>query len=653
MIPAPSTITEIDELPGDEYEFGIGDPRWVMRNNAELYSDVTTAIIREYSTNAYDANVMAGHSDPIQVTLPSVMGDHFFVVTDTGVGMNREIFKEVYTQFGISDKRELKDTNGLMGYGSKSGVAYTDQFTVVSVRDGVKSEAVVRRRPDWSIVLKVVREYRTDEPNGTTITIPVHNVEEFNHKAAEYYKYWLPGRVLVNGKEPGHHVGEKVADNLYYSKDWNTSYVVMGNVPYRINNPAALFYNSKMSSMNFVAYVDDIKTIDGAQPVEFTPSREDLKYSERTKATLQEIIHSFERDIVATAKSDIAKATTHAEAYEAWAKWTGSLGRAMFDDLEFKGDKFRPDFNVAAFMYRVSSYRGSSYRVSEWNVESMPTTMVVTEFDVSMSSTVKTRAKEYAKLKGWGSPTYVLFTSWKGDDIKSPWITREKFVTWSDLKAALPKKPKVVNPYSNNPNAGRVSGSWDYYTIKGKEIEQPLPKNAGKVYHISTYQNKSFSVSTVLSYLNDKDAVVLIVPANRLPKLLRENPSVESFTAYARSKVVKDGPSLLSKEGKQVLSLSSDVRRWLNGMDLTRVNDPELHRLAGLIKDENTLLKDYQRNHNLARACKMWYDVKEYQSKTVNNYVFDTYPLLRSHSYYSVHEHLYLYMNAVHAAESE
>lgn len=649
MIPAPTTIETFDDLPGEEIEFGIGDPRWVMRNNAELYSDISTAIIREYSTNAYDANVMAGHRDPIEVTLPSVFGDKYFIVKDTGVGMNKQIFKEIYTQFGISDKRDLKDANGLMGYGSKSGVAYTNQFSVTSVRDGIRTEGVVIRKDDWSIVLKVVREVVTDEPNGTVIKIPVHNVEEFNHKAMEFYKFWLPGRVLVNGAPIEHSVGKKIADNLYYSANWNTSYVVMANVPYRINNPAALFYNSKLNAMNFVAYVDDLTTVDGAQPVEFTPSREDLKYTQRTKDTLQAIIHQFEKDLIAKAKAEIAKATTHAEAWAAWHEWTTALGSQLFDRLEFKGDKFTPDFSVSGHRYEINGYRGSAYAISKWHVESMPRTLMVTEFGITMSSNAKRQAREYAKLQGWDIK-YVVFTPKAESDIDCPWISRDQFVTWDDLKAALPKQPRKAVVNSNNPNAGRVTGSWDYHTRDESKYEQPLPAT-GDVYWISVHRNKSIGVRTVLQYLNDATSVVLVVPANRLPKLLRENPKVKNFEDYAKSKIVKDGASLLSQEAKDVLTLSRDTRSWLNALDMTQVDDPELHRLRNLIKDESALLKSYRHNDALAKSVGLWYHVTEYKP-TVNGYLYETYPLMTQFSYYRFDKDIYVYLNAKFAANS-
>lgn len=648
MIPVKDTLTHTDNLPGEEIAFGIGDARWVMRSNAKLYSDVTTAIIREYSTNAHDANVMAGNPSPIEVTLPSIMNP-FFTVEDKGVGMDIEDFREIYTQFGTSNKRESNKTNGTLGFGSKSGVAYTTQFTVTSVKNGTKINGVVIRKPDWEIVLKIVSTVKTDEPNGTKISIPVHNVDEFVHKANEFYKFWLSGRVLVNGKEPVQHVGEKIVSGLYFAQGWNTSYIVMGNVAYKINNPSALFRNTKMNQINFVAYVDN-------GDVEFTPSREDLEYTEHTKATLQKVVDDFEAKILATAKADIASSNTHAEAYKAWSKWTDLLGTALFSELEFKGDKFVSDFKIVGDRYHPRAYRGNMItHISKWNVESSPNTIYITDFGVNVSSRHKAMVKEAAKIKGWNF-TYAVFTKSDKDDIDCVWIDKEQFLTYEELKALVPtvrKTPSSRNYY--NPNAGRIPGSWDYFTAAGTEEQKPLPvvADGGELFYIDLWREKGVNVSNMLKQLGDTKSVVIKVPANRLEKFRRENPKVKEFTAHAKSKVVKDGVSLLSDEAKRALNVHYETRQWLNSLDLTRLDDPNLAKVAELVKNVGELTKAYEANNDLARTCKMWYDVKTYDAHEASDSIYEKYPLLRRLNRYNIEDDVYLYMNAKHLAEKD
>ena len=640
MIPVTSTVTQIDTLPGEEIEFTIGDPRWVMRSQADLYSNRELAVTREYSTNARDAMVESGKADqPIEVTLPSMMNP-YFKVRDYGEGMSRQRLTETYTQFGTSTKRESNDTNGMLGYGSKSALAYTETFTVTSIHEGVKRVAVVLRKPDWTIVMKVVSEQPSTEASGTEITVPVHNHQEFSHKAHDFYRFWPTGTVLVDGEFPMQDVGEQLTEGLYYSTKHGTSYVVMGNVGYRINNPEALFRDTKMNAINFVAYVEN-------GDVEFTPSREDLKYTQHTKDTLAKVIQGFADKMISEAKSDIAKATDHFEAYSAWTKWTDRLGKRLFDDLSFKGDKFVDTFSINASRYQTSQYgRGNTYRIHEWYIREMSSTLIVTGFTPTLASRHKSQAREYAVQEGISAKTY-LFTA--QDEVKSPWVDPERVVDWETLKAALPKRPRKQRTVTATP--GRVAGSWDYITRNGQEYEKEIP--VGKtVYWISLQDEKKYSVASALGLLKD-DGVVLIVPKNREKKLLRENPQVQSFMNYAKRKVVLDGASLVPDEAKKGLAIGSEVRYWVDKFDLAQVNDPRWADAKRLIKAVDALMKPYQENLALASSLGMRYDVKEHKISSSDDSLLNTYPLLNSLRFgYYRHpmKEIYLYMNAAYAA---
>jgi hypothetical protein len=655
MIPVQTTIVQHDEIPAlEEIEFGIGDPRAVMQANADLYSDISTAIVREYSTNAYDAHVMAGHTDPIEVTLPSVMSPEF-VVRDHGVGMSIDQWRQNYTQFGVSDKRLRRDVNGQLGYGSKSGVAYTTSFQVTSVQNGVKNVGIVVRKPDWSIVLKVVSTERTDEPNGTEIRVPVHNVEEFAAKAHAFYRTWLPGRVLVNGKAPEFFAGTKIVENLYYSEEWGKSYVVLGNVPYRINNPDALFRSTKMNRINFVAYVDDLKTIDGAAPIEFTPSREDLKYTQRTLDTLQAIVDNMEANIVKVAQDEIDNATDHFDAYTKWVEWTNRLGRALFDSLEFNGDKFEAKFPISGFKYNAGRSRNSTGRIDEWDVANMATTMVVTEFNQAVSTSVKAKAREYRALKGWAG-NVVLFTHQRASEINSPWIRKTQFVTWADLKAALPKKPRN----SGGMYGGRIPGSFDYFTSNGTTYESELPEVDGQLFYISVQDSKNINAWQVLNHLKLDDDVVILLPANRIAKFKRDNPQVIDFATWVQKKVVRRAADLLSDEAKEALSVSSDLVRWLDQLDTDAVDDPEFARIKGLRADLKNLTKAMDANQTLANMVGMRYNVDQYAPTTTHFGLLKKYPLLKEYSGYyyrnitpTVAKEIVIYINAKYAAASQ
>lgn len=646
-------MTQTDTLPGREFDFGISkiNEAWIMRSLADLYSNRELAVIREYSTNARDAMVEAGRSDaPIEVTLPDTLNP-FFTVKDTGVGMTEEEMEFVFAQFGESPKRDSDDYNGILGFGCKSAVAYTNTFTVESVKRGYKTTLVVTRTEDqmggYSIKGKIVLSVPTNEHNGTTVTIPVHNWREFEQKARDFYRFWLPGTVLVNGSQPEWAVGEKIDDNLYYNPRRGTSYVVMGNVPYRIANPDALF-PSGMNKISFVAYVPN-------GSVEFTPNREDLKYSDHTKNNLHKVINDFIAKSVAKAKAEISAAKTHSEAYTAWTTWRNTIGAGQVADLEFKGDKLVEEFDINAQRYERSAYRYSTWAIDKWTVGNMSRTIIVSEFDPQqLTATHKRKAREWADDKGI-SATWFLFTA---ADFSNPWIDPARIVTWDRLKAEAPKpvkQPRAAVSW------GRKAGTFDLVSATGVSSEQDVP-NTKPLYYVSVkdYNNvreNGHNFAGLLKSFGIKEDVVK-VPANRRDKFLRSYPHAKDILAHLKSQVKTDGPSLLSADAKTVLGMHNSDRRALQRMDAKRVDDPELVHLIGLAsKSEYEYLEEYNRQHMLARALRLRFTEHPYTYWAAKgNPLSDKYPLAvyaYNISDKRAFEHLYLYINSAYKAQKE
>lgn len=656
-IPTAATMTQTDSLTGEEVEeieFSIGDPRWVMKTQADLYSNRELAVTREYSTNAFDANKQYALDHgmkvaPIHVSLPTALNP-YFKVRDYGYGMTRDILASVYTKFGTSTKRDSDHYNGMLGYGSKSAVAYSSQFTVVSIAKGIKTVAVVTRKADWSIVMKVVSKAKTDEPSGTEITVPVHNPDEFRQKAMDFYKFWLPGTVLVDGKEPKHEVGEKITDGFYYSNSWHQSYVVMGNVPYRITNSDALFRDTRMNPFQFIAYVDN-------GDVEFTPSREDLKYTDLTKNTLHGIVKKFAADLVAKAKDDIDSAKNHAEAYQAWRKWTNELGGSLFADLTFKGDKFTSRFPVNGYYYRYAS-RNGSYNVNDWNVESADKTLFIMEAAMptagnlrpAPTTLMKYNAQQYKEINNLTGYS-ILFV--RAGDIDCKWINTkgDNFIKYEDLAKQIPKKQKATGAAPGSWKT--IRGSWEMIQRSRISAEWEIPsKLPTHLYYIDTRTMKNYNVHAIIDCLPDdlRDKVKVInVPGNRKPKFHRDNPEITEFIPFAVSQIVKDGASLLSKDAIEAKSIEYGDLNRLKKLDAKKVDDPEIVRYIGLVK-ANHAEAAYERNLSLANHLKKYDLVKAVEIKKTAK-PFKDYSLFTRHvsTYNGLDNEWYVYLNAKYA----
>ena len=148
----------------------------IMSVLTDLYSDPMMAIIREYSTNAFDAHIAAGVDLPIEVYTPSDFSQ-FIRIKDYGIGLSLTDIEEIYSKYGASTKRETNDMVGMLGLGCKSALTYTNQFTLVSVKNGIKIQTLISRDENGSGSITIVNESLTDEPNGTEVVVPTKQQE--------------------------------------------------------------------------------------------------------------------------------------------------------------------------------------------------------------------------------------------------------------------------------------------------------------------------------------------------------------------------------------------------------------------------------------------------------------------------------------------
>lgn len=637
MIPKTNTLVVEDTLPGKETEFSIGDPFWVMESLADLYSDKETATVRELSTNAYDSNVEAGNDKPIEVSLPTIMSP-YFTVKDQGIGMSPDTLEEIYTSFGVSTKRDSNSYNGMLGFGSKAPIAYTGTFTVTAVKDGVKTIGVITKRPD-KIVLKVVMTSKTDEPNGVEVKVPVHNWQEFSTKAKNFYRFWKPGTVLVDGVEPKQAVGEKITNNLYYSTTPGTSFVVMGNVAYRIANPDALFRNNHMNRISFVAYVPN-------GSVEFTPSREDLKYTDLTKKTLYDVIGSFEQKMVTEATSQITKAITYADAWKIRKSWSDKLGDALFKDIEYKGEKFPSTIDAVGLRYSpTDSYgyynRYNTERVSYLHLNAQFfKTLFVTNYNIDLNAHNKGKARTYWEHKGL-NVSHVMFIN---GDWENKWAPKDHIISWDDLKAALPKKAHVgaTGPV-------REPGTFDFFDNGSSYHEKPFPD--GTVYYITPAQRDKYNTGGIQRKLGT-DIKVVVLAKNRIAKFKRDHPDTKDFIEWAKSQVILDGDSLIKPDAKKALAINTSDRDWLRLLDINKVDDPEIKELKRLLDKREDALVEYSKHKDLAQMLFLVYDGwKNHTVSQAKAVIEAKYPLLvyMTSSYVYKHDDLYVYLNAKYA----
>lgn len=138
-----------------------------------LYDYKIEAVLREYSTNITDSHNDSGKEGlagyvHVPTKLKPVVEFH-----DFGLGMSEETIFSVYTVFGCSTKRGDNTTSGSLGFGSKSFNTVSDQMTVTSTKDGVKTVVLCYKDRKGELTADVKSSTKTNDPNGTVISIPV------------------------------------------------------------------------------------------------------------------------------------------------------------------------------------------------------------------------------------------------------------------------------------------------------------------------------------------------------------------------------------------------------------------------------------------------------------------------------------------------
>lgn len=286
--------------------------------SGKLYSDPIGAVIRELSTNAYDAQKDSGKGqEPFVVHLPNFMEPHFSV-KDNGIGLSEEDIYKIYTTYGASNKTHTDELTGCLGLGSKSPFAYTDSFTAESRYNGVKTVYTCYVDEEQIPTIVKFSETPTEEPNGFEVIIPVEksDISTFNQKAQEILR-WFPTKPKVAGGYGNFQFSPR--EYIYQTEEYgvlkNTSYygdqskVIMGSVSYSLD--ASHLDCDKILSQ-IVKHGIDIFVDIGE--VQFTPNREELIYDKKTIASIKSRLSKVKEEILKEVKEKIDAAPTRWEA---------------------------------------------------------------------------------------------------------------------------------------------------------------------------------------------------------------------------------------------------------------------------------------------------------------------------------------------------
>ena len=325
------------------------DPRmvahvmWMLRTG--LYTRKALAVLREYTSNGWDAHREFGKADvPIEVHVPT-WADPVFRCRDFGPGLPLEAPKgeasiRIFAEFGTSTKRgatqncpdcaavraEADDGDethdifckpcgeaemralsavGALGIGSKAAGCIGDTFTVTSWHGGTKSIYSSAIGEDNKGSLTLMHQEPCGDETGVEIKVPAPQnlVYEFEREAKWLFRYMRPQpkcNVPLPPPPPGLKSG-------YIQRDQQSNWIgVMGCVPYRLD------LDAMHESLVEAGIWEPLQKLGGAVylpigDVEFAINRESLQYTKTTikalTARLKGLIKEYLDDALGSLKS--------------------------------------------------------------------------------------------------------------------------------------------------------------------------------------------------------------------------------------------------------------------------------------------------------------------------------------------------------------
>lgn len=314
--------------------------------SSKVYSNKILAVVREILCNARDAQVMAGIEKPIEVHLPSQL-EPYFSIRDFGTGLSEEQVMKLYLRYGYSDKRTSNAVIGGLGIGSKSPLAYSDSFLVISYYEGTVSTYSIYKDQGIPQVSKL-SSVPTKEPNGVMVKVVTKSQDKHEFaselkKFARFFDYPIKCNQVELLTPKPYMDTEKYA--MYKSDEvGNQSGIkaVMGGVTYSISDTylEKLPFNTRGSKLILLKF--DIGELSVAA------SREALSEDKGTVANIEKavdvIVDKYYQDI----QKKLDGEDTYYEAYQVLVEnqlisnnWNGTttVNKVGGNQLLWKGKK--------------------------------------------------------------------------------------------------------------------------------------------------------------------------------------------------------------------------------------------------------------------------------------------------------------------------
>ncbi|MBC9703614.1 MAG: ATP-binding protein [Enterococcus sp.] len=549
----------------------------------KIYPNEHLAVMREYAANAYDAHVVAGQTRPIEITLPSARHP-YLLIQDWGTGMSYREMDEILGMYGKSTKEETDLEFGFFGLGSKSALNICDSFTFTSVKDGEKSVLLIYRGENGLGRTRKISVTRSDEPNGTIVSIPATGFDEFREAALRIFPTWKRGTVLVNGETPEYIDDKpnyyKVGDMGYVETTVDTSYtssiknskktnlkVIMGGISYRVGELSeaqiATVFGSEKAIPISLRSQEILVRFDNLSDLPILPNREEIAINPESLAAISRNVQKMLLAFIAEVKAKVNNASNIVEAIKLRSKYIFAAGKNSFtwDGAAIPGEITEPNLEVWIFNSRTKRKTKGHLYNSMIRIEIGYRLLALNMHGINISSdTALKHLKVWANAKGVRLGTVGLFSNPEGKlgsriaqsmaeagNIRI--VSGTEVVEFS--KEYTKRQRAITNANRNHSNARLTNTTSVEYpsfymsanrvvrtTLSAGEIGeldkktyyfQQQKRGVGMVSDISNLEHLTSKTTRALSYLGEDSLIVFVSPerkANALVNRLGEDVEI-------------------------------------------------------------------------------------------------------------------------------
>lgn len=581
-----------------EKSAGLEEHEGQIHNSAEafdtlakkIYTNVPLAIVRELSTNAYDAQVDAGtRHQPFDVHLPTYQ-EPYFSIRDYGTGLSDTDIKSVFLDCFRSTRTNSNDHFGHFGLGSKTPFALTNSFSVTSYFNGIAKFYCLYKNDNRKNAIAQLHEEPTTEHNGLLIKIdvPTKDINAFQEAAIEVYEYFdvrpnFNHQVTFPPKE----ILYDLNGNLVLKQGLTTITVLLGQLQYYCDT-------TKIQTNINKAIV--IKANIGECSV--ATSREELHYDAKTIDFITSKIKALEKHLENELAKELAKSNNLLDQYYA-AKSANNILRNTFAVPALPTESECVEIGI-------SRNKHFSNRVDAFYYNFPRTRPIIIEQDIE-----------------WDNRTKRYFKAWY-DDQKRYWLYKpsspeflKNFCDRADIK--LSEIPKPARQQRHNISAKQfVKRITDYGLATIDEIDTNkacyLVKKYDSVIINGCSYSHLFATIVKIAELLGFDKVYAI-SGNKVKALKGDLINLDDEMRMYANRIFKN----LTEFEKSRMTFGSNF-------DLDFLNN-----ISGLSPEADDLFhfSNARRISNLEESILRWYNLID--TKTIINYpkrFFDRYPLL-------------------------